>query len=182
MSKRLLFAWAIVVLVALTTVASASTQGRLGLWELTDASSVVARVQVISSEARLEGRGVYTYISVRVDEPVKGSPEAVIEIRVPGGTIAVPGRSDGLAMRQVVHGAPRFRAGEESMVFLTSDPASAESYALVGLGEGKLAIDAQGMVQPMSLPADLNEKEVPVGLMPVDRLVERIRAHAEGGK
>lgn len=182
MSRRTLGAGAIAVLAALTTVAPASTLPHLGLAELTDASAVVARVRCVSSEARLEGRAIYTHVRVLVDEPVKGSPGAEIEIRVPGGAVPVPGRSDGLAMMQHVHGAPRFKAGEESIVFLTRDPGSAESYALVGLGAGMLAVDAQGMVRPMSLPAGLNDEEAAAGRMPVELLVERIRSHAVGGK
>ena len=94
----------------LATGAAATTLVHMDLEALTGAASVVARVRVVSSEARWEGGEIYTFTVFEVSEMLKGAAPNLLEVRLIGGRVG--------SLRSTVDGVPRFRAGEEAFVFL----------------------------------------------------------------
>lgn len=90
----------------------ATTLRRMNLDELTDASSAVARVRCLASEARWENGQIWTLTTFEVLELIKGNAHHQITVRLIGGKV------DHLFER--VEGVPRFMPGEEVYLFLQS--------------------------------------------------------------
>lgn len=87
---------------------------------------VYGRVASVDAEWSDDRRQIDTIVTLEASTYLKGGPAGVVTFRVPGGQI---GR-----YRNVVVGAPEFRPGEETVVFLS---ASGPSVAHVfGLSQG----------------------------------------------
>jgi hypothetical protein len=100
--------------------------------------------RVVSMESRLDSDDglIYTYVTVRVREHIKGKPTTSdVVIRVPGGEVA----DMGLA----VSDAPWFEPGDDVLVFLAPELKGAHS--VVGWYQGKLTIK-DGKVEEFGLP------------------------------
>jgi hypothetical protein len=130
--------------------AGATTVQRFTLSDLAKKSDsiVLARVEDQSSRMEAGTKEIYTYITLRVLEPVKGmkaeaakkgaSSDATITIRQLGGTVG--------HYMSIVPGMPSFKNGEEVVLFLT--PKDRAGYPwVVGLQQGKYTVttDANGM-------------------------------------
>lgn len=87
---------------------------------------VVGRVVDVRAEWIAAERRVETFVTLDVDDALKGVPAGHLIFRVPGGQY---GR-----YRTVMVGAPEFRAGDEAVLFFGSAPA-AYPYPL-GLSQG----------------------------------------------
>ena len=87
------------------------------------------------------GRGMpVTEVTFRVDRTLKGRPGGTLTIRQPGGQSVAGERSARIL------GLPRFRPGEEVILFLYGESASGLT-SPVGLGQGKFTVytDKEGM-------------------------------------
>lgn len=73
---------------------------------------VHGRVADVRSEPTADRRNISTYVTVTVDDRLKGSAGDSITFRVPGGQV---GR-----YRRIIVGAPQFTRGDEVVLFLTS--------------------------------------------------------------
>jgi len=124
-------------------LASATTVQKFTLGDLAKKSSAIVLAKVDDQYSRWdEGKKeIYTYITLRVSEPIKGakseSPtkgpknETTITIRQLGGTV------DNIS--SIVPGMPSFKNGEEVVVFLSANDAA--GYPLVmGLQQGKYSV------------------------------------------
>jgi hypothetical protein len=105
----------------------ASTVQKMELPELVKASDSIVHGHVESVQARMEGRMVYTYTSVVVDDPLKGDRRQNVLLKHPGGSIG--------AMRMFVAGMPQFKAGDQVIVFLKNRQDG--TYDVIGLNQGK---------------------------------------------
>ena len=115
-------------------VAFATTVQKLSLQELTKKSNsiVMARVEDASASWDAAHKEIYTYITLRVLQGVKGNKaETTITLRQIGGTV------DNIA--SIVPGMPSFRKGEEVVVFLTQKDAAGYPWVM-GLQQGKYSI------------------------------------------
>jgi hypothetical protein len=115
-------------------VAFATTVQKLSLQELTKKSEsiVMARVDDAFSSWDAAHKEIYTYFTLSVLQPVKGSKGATtITLRQLGGTV------DNIA--SIVPGMPSFRKGEEVVVFLTQKDAAGYPWVM-GLQQGKYSI------------------------------------------
>jgi hypothetical protein len=72
---------------------------------------VYGRVVDVRSEMTAGRRSIHSFVTVAVDQALKGAPGATVVFRIPQGEV---GR-----YRRIVVGAPLFSVGEEVMVFLT---------------------------------------------------------------
>ena len=72
---------------------------------------VYGHVVDVRSEMTAGRRSIHSFVTVAVEQALKGSPGATVVFRVPQGEV---GR-----YRRIVVGAPAFAVGEEVMVFLT---------------------------------------------------------------
>jgi hypothetical protein len=115
-------------------VAFATTVQKLTLQELTKKSEsiVMARVDDAVSSWDAAHKEIYTYFTLSVLQPVKGSKgTTTITLRQIGGTVG--------NIASVVPGMPSFRKGEEVVVFLTQKDAAGYPWVM-GLQQGKYSV------------------------------------------
>ena len=118
----------------LAQAASATTVQKLTLQELTKKANsiVVGRVQDAVSSWDAAKKEIYTFYTVSVSQPVKGSKAGeTITIRQLGGTVG--------NIASIVPGMPSFRKGEEVVLFLTQKDAAGYPWVL-GLQQGKYSV------------------------------------------
>jgi hypothetical protein len=131
--------FATIVLAAAST-ASATTVQRLSLKDLAKNSASIVRAKVEDLVARYDtNKEIYTYITLRVLEPVKGSnKDEVLTIRQLGGTVG--------NIASIVPGTPTFKKGEEVVVFLSRNDVAGYPWVM-GLQQGKFSVsqDESGM-------------------------------------
>ena len=135
------------------SLATATTVQKFSLADLAKKSETIVLARVEDETARWEDgkKEIYTYITLRVLDPVKGmsrkadngkSPktEETITIRQLGGTV------DNIS--SIVPGMPAFRRGEEVVVFLSAKNALGYP-SVVGLQQGKYTVysDESGVKQ-----------------------------------
>lgn len=115
--------------------AAATSVLPVSLQRMASTAETIFHGTVINNEVRLDpasGR-VATYTTFKVIEVIKGNPGATHTIKQIGGQLP------GSHVRQVIHGVPRFAAGEEYVVFLPK--ASSLGFASpIGLSQGKFDI------------------------------------------
>ena len=88
----------------------ATTLARLNLDQLARAADAVARVRCTDAAGYLERGSVWTRTQFTVIETLKGAPPSQITVRLPGG------RSGHILVS--IEAVPRFRPGEEGVLFL----------------------------------------------------------------
>jgi hypothetical protein len=118
------------VLSLLVTPLFATTVQKMELPQLVSASDNVVQGRVESIEARFEDRTIHTYISVVVDDPLKGDRRRRLLIRQLGGKIG--------AKTVWIAGMPEFKTGDQVIVFLKDRQDG--TFDIVGLNQGKYDI------------------------------------------
>lgn len=109
-----LMAAALLPLLALSPNPScATTLVRMSVRELAQQSTYVARVRCVSVVSMSDLGLVWTLTTFEVAQAWKGNPPPRFTVRLPGGEAA--------GVRVTVEGAPRFRVGEDVVLFLTAD-------------------------------------------------------------
>jgi hypothetical protein len=101
---------------------------------LTRSSDAVVRgtVREATSALSADGRRVFTFVDVDVEETWRGQDRRTVRVIVPGGEVGEIG--------QRVDGAPRFAVGEDVVVFLNG--AEAGAFRVAGLAQGKFRVAA----------------------------------------
>jgi hypothetical protein len=114
-------------------VASATTVEKMSLRDLAKKSDAIVLAHVEDASARYDSnKEIYTYITLRVLEPVRGpKADAVITIRQLGGVVG--------DIASIVPGTPRFKQGEEVVLFLTKNDAAGYPWVM-GLQQGKYTV------------------------------------------
>ena len=131
-SRLAMVAFAVFALVG-ADAANATTVLKLSMKELAKKSDAVVLARVDDEVARYDAnKEIYTYITLRVLDPVKGSKkDDVITIRQIGGVVG--------NIASIVPGMPTFKKGEEVVVFLSQR--DREGYPWVmGLQQGKYSV------------------------------------------
>lgn len=113
--------------------AAATTVEKMSLRDLAKKSDAIVLAVVEDETARYDAnKEIYTYVSLRVLEPVKGpKKDEVITIRQIGGTVD--------KISSIVAGTPTFRKGEEVVVFLTQKDGAGYPWVM-GLQQGKYSV------------------------------------------
>ena len=136
-------------------LATATTVQKFSLADLAKKSETIVLARVEDETARWDdgNKEIYTYVTLRVLDPVKGMKgnngnangksaknEETITIRQLGGTVD--------KMTSIVPGMPSFRRGEEVVVFLSAKDAKGYPW-VVGAMQGKYTVfaDDQGLKQ-----------------------------------
>ncbi len=123
-----------VLALGLAQAASATTVQKLTLQELTKkaTSIVVGKVVDATSSWDAAKKEIYTFYTVSVSQPVKGSKAGeTITIRQLGGAVG--------NIASVVPGMPSFKKGEEVVLFLTQEDAAGYPWVM-GLQQGKYSV------------------------------------------
>lgn len=115
------------------SMASATTVLKLSLKDLAKKSDTIVRATVEDEVARYDAnKEIYTYFTLKVLEPVKGShKDDVITIRQLGGVVG--------NIASIVPGTPTFKKGEEVVVFLTQKDVAGYPWVM-GLQQGKFSV------------------------------------------
>ena len=115
--------------------AQATTLARMSLDELVRAARVVVRARCLSSGSDWQGGEIWTRTRFEVLESFKGSVPQQITVRLIGGRV-------GHIVSRVAE-VPRFRPGEEVVLFL--EPTAAGELSVTGWAEGtfRIARDAR---------------------------------------
>ena len=85
----------------------------------------------ITSQMNARGTGIYTFVTIAVDEYLKGGRRSVLTLRILGG--------EAEGYRLVVPGSPVFRLGEEVLVF--SDGGAGRIPTVLGMAAGKFTVE-----------------------------------------
>ena len=113
----------------------ATTLARLSLDQLARAADTVARVRCMDTDSFLEGGTVWTRTRFSVIETLKGDPPSQIAVRLPGG------RAGHIFV--AIEAAPRFRPGEEGVLFLEKIPTGDYSVTAWALGTFRIRRNAR---------------------------------------
>jgi hypothetical protein len=168
------------------SLATATTVQKLSLQDLARKSDAIVVDEVEQAVSRWddEGKEIYTYVTVRVSDHVKGQKGQKGEKGQKGpDTLTLRqlgGQVDKIA--SVVPGMPEFRKGEEVVLFLSQKDAAGYPW-VVGLQQGKYSVvtDENGLKQVRNDVDGLNLAG-PGGLeakgssqMPLDAFLESVR-------
>jgi hypothetical protein len=112
----------------LAAPAFATTVARLDMEQLVQRADLIVQghVQSVYSQWDEARRLVFTYISIRVDEPLKGERRQSVLIRQVGGTVGT--------IQMSIAGVPQFKSGEMAIVFLKRQGDS--TFQVVGMNQG----------------------------------------------
>jgi hypothetical protein len=123
--------WPILVVAMLvSTSAFATIVQRMELQQLVTTADSIVQGRVESVEARYEERTIYTYISLVVDDPIKGDRRRTVVLRQMGGRIG--------AKTLWIAGMPQFNPGDQVIVFLRNRQDG--TFDVIGLNQGKYDI------------------------------------------
>ena len=114
----------------LLPVARATTLARLSVEQLAAGSDAVARVRCVRSESRWENGSIWTVATVEIAETLKGNLPAEITVHLPGGRVG--------HLTATVDGVPKFKSGDDAIVFLQRS--SAGGFTVAGWVEGTFRI------------------------------------------
>ena len=114
--RAILAAIAMLALGSALDPAHAEVQDDLTLDQLVDYADEVVIGEVTQNRSAWQGKKIFTTSTIRVDEALKGDPEAVVEVVQLGGTAVHPVL--GKPMRMDVSGFASFRIGERVLLFL----------------------------------------------------------------
>lgn len=136
MIKPRLLAIPMMLILLLSSLQTAATSVLpVSLQRMTAKAAIIFHGTAINNEVKLDqtsGR-VATYTTFQVNEVIKGDPGTTHTIKQIGGQL--PGSN----VRQLIHGVPRFTAGEEYVIFLPR--ASSLGFASpIGLSQGKFDV------------------------------------------
>lgn len=125
-------------LVSVALVASATTLERMSVAKMTLAAQLVVRAHCVGNFAAWDGGEIWTFTSFAVVDSWKGAPSGAAQqltVRLLGGTVG--------NLSSTVSGVPRFRPGEEVILFL--QPTARGDYSIVSWVQGTFRIyrDAQ---------------------------------------
>lgn len=183
MSTRAVMGTAAVVLLLLCRSASATVIAKESIEEMARASEVIVRGTVLRAEAHWDEahRSIWTYAEVKVTDTLKGTAPMIVLVRSPGGEVGDVG--------QLVAGAPRFRVGEELVLFLFRPPDDPHSFGIHTLAAGKVELrahlgrltamrDLRGLTQLERGSKQIEPIDAVENLGPAEKFVDRVRAAA----
>ena len=144
MNRKTIAFWVLLVMVFAVPVFPFMVE--LGLDELVSNAELVTTGRVVEKECMWgeNGKLIYTYVAIAVDEYVKGEGEVEVIVRHLGGEVGGKGL--------IVGNMPSFREGEEVLVFLRGTgqvlllqakqalPLQVPVYEVSGLVQGKYEV------------------------------------------
>jgi hypothetical protein len=121
--------WAAAVFL-LCAAASATTLARMTIEQMTRASQLVVRAKCLGNSTGWDDGEIWTFSEFQVEDTWKGTPPSNLTVRLLGG------RAGNLASS--VPGVPRFRPGEEVVLFL--EPTRKGDFSVVSWVQGTFRI------------------------------------------
>jgi hypothetical protein len=109
----LLFVVMLALQVRTIATASATTLERMSIAKMTQNAQLVVRAQCLANSVAWDGGEIWTFTSFEVEDSWKGAPSGAalqVTVRLLGGSVG--------NLTPTVSGVPRFRPGEEVILFL----------------------------------------------------------------
>lgn len=119
--------------VSAALMASATTLERMSVAKMTQAAELVVRAQCVANSTRWDGGEIWTFTSFAVEDSWKGAPSGAAQqltVRLLGGSVG--------NLSSTVSGVPRFRPGEEVILFPQSTARG--DYSIVSWVQGTFRI------------------------------------------
>lgn len=110
--------------------AGATTFARMSVTEMTHAAPVIVRARCVANMVGWEEGEIWTFTEFEIQETWRGTAPARITVRLLGGTLG--------NITSTVSGVPRFRSGEEVVLFL--QPALRGNFSIVSWQQGTFRI------------------------------------------
>ncbi len=162
---------------------SATTLVRMSLADLARAAQTIVRARCLGSESRWESGEIWTFTRFEPLETLKGAAPGPFVVRLIGGRIG--------NLASEVDGVPRFRPGEEAILFL--EPTRTGDLSVTAWSEGSFRVQrdprsgrafvtedsaATGVFDPAT------RRFAPAGIacMPLERFERRLRRILEAGR
>ncbi len=123
-------ALSLIYLTLLVPLAQSTTFAQLSLAQLTASAHVIVRAEAVSSVSVWHDGEIWTITTFRVEDNWKGHAPEQIQVWMIGGQA---GR-----ITSYVAGAPRFRAGEDAVLFL--EPKHDGELSITAWGEGTFRV------------------------------------------
>lgn len=128
------FALSMAMILAAAPNAQPTTFVKMSLEQLAAASPLIVRARCQGSVVSAERGEIWTITSFEVREIWKGSAPGVLRVRLLGGRTA--------ELTSHVEGVPRFRSGEDVVLFLA--PSRRGNYSVTSWGQGSFRIHKGG--------------------------------------
>lgn len=126
------FAWlSIGASILLASVAAhATTLARMSLAKMSQTARTIVRARCLANETAWDAGEIWTFTSFQVEETWGGSVPSRIVVRLLGGKVG--------NLTSTVSGVPRFRPGEEVVLFL--EPTAKGDFSVVSWEQGTFRI------------------------------------------
>jgi hypothetical protein len=112
------------------TTARATTLMRMSVAQISRTARVIVRARCLGNSVSWDAGEIWTFTSFDVEEVWRGSASARVVVRLLGGRLG--------NITSSVSGVPRFRAGEEVVLFL--EPTSRGDFSVVSWQQGTFRI------------------------------------------
>src|SRR5271169_4404639 len=115
------------------TMVTATTLERMSVAKMTQSAQLVVRAQCLGNSSGWDGGEIWTFTSFEVKDSWKGAPTGAAQqltVRLLGGSVG--------NLNSTVSGVPRFRPGEEVVLFLQSTTRG--DYSIVSWVQGTFRI------------------------------------------
>ncbi len=117
--------------------ASATTLERMSVAKMTQVAQLVVRARCVTNSSAWHDGEIWTFTSFTVEDAWKGAPSGAAQrltVRLLGGSVG--------NLSSTVSGVPRFRPGEEVILFL--QPTARGDYSIVSWVQGTFRIHRDG--------------------------------------
>jgi hypothetical protein len=129
---------------ALAAGAAATTIERMSLAKMAQAAPVIVRARCAGNAVARSAGEIWTLTSFDVEETWRGEPPAQVTVRLLGGRMG--------NITSHVSGVPRFRPGEDVVLFL--EPTSAGDFSVVSWEQGTFRVRGEARGAPPRVTQD----------------------------
>jgi hypothetical protein len=107
-----------------------TTLEKMPVERMADLAQAIVRARCVSNLTRWDAGEIWTFTTFEVEETWKGSASEGVKVRLLGGTVG--------SLTSTVSGVPRFRTGEEVVLFL--EPTSRGDFTVVSWQQGTFRV------------------------------------------
>jgi hypothetical protein len=140
---RFVFSW-VALLLAVGGGATATTLARMSVAQMSHAAHAIVRARCVENSVGWDAGEIWTFTSFEVQEVWQGSAPARITVRLLGGRVG--------NLTSSVAGVPRFRSGEEVVLFLERTPRG--DFSVVSWEQGTFRIRRETVTGSESVTQD----------------------------
>jgi len=125
------FAWfSLSALLLVAPLSGATTLARMSLGKMSQTAKAIVRARCLANETGRDAGEIWTFTSFEIQETWRGDVASHIVVRLLGGKLG--------AVTSTVSGVPRFRPGEEVVLFL--EPTPRGDFSIVSWEQGTFRI------------------------------------------